>query len=459
MSGDDPVGSQAYGQHTPHRGAIAIERVSSDDLMSLATDRGAVPMQVGAILILDTTGGCEPASIIAAVGQRLPAIPRLRQRLARPGIGFGRPIWIDDPRFRIEDHVSIAQYPASKGLDGLLATAADLLTTRLASDRPLWAALVVPEFDDGRTGVVIVFHHVLADGIAGLAILGALADDSPAVPKRDFPRPVPSRAQLAHDVTQGHLVALVRLPRTIVRLGQALTQLGPSLRGRASASSLNQQTGAGQRFAMVDSDLASVRDVAHANDATFNDVVLCAISGALRHLLVERGERIDEFVISVPFSSRRGAVPGSLGNQSGAVPIRLPAAGAALDRLRAVANITTVAKRSPRGASVAVLGPLFRGLARIGLYQWFVDHQRVVHTFVTNLKGPTSALSLGRFPIVGIVPLTLAVGNVTVSFAVLSYKGRLTVTIASDLTTCPGLDLLRDSLAAELSTITGTTCH
>jgi hypothetical protein len=210
---------------------------------------------------------------------------------------------------------------------------------------------------------------------------------------------------------------------------------------------------------MVDCDLASVRDVAHANDATINDVVLCAITGALRHLLVERGELIDEFVISVPFSSRRGAVPGSLGNQSGAVPIRLPAAGAALDRLRAVANITRVAKRSPRGASVAVLGPLFRGLARIGLYQRFVDHQRVVHTFVTNLKGPTSALSLGRFPIVGIVPLTLAVGNVTLSFAVLSYKGRLSVTIASDLTACPDLDVLRYSLAAELSTITGTTCH
>jgi hypothetical protein len=63
---------------------------------------------------------------------------------------------------------------------------------------------------------------------------------------------------------------------------------------------------------------------------------------------------------------------------------------------------------------------------------------------------------LGGFPIVDIVPLTIAVGNVTVSFAVLSYTGRLTVTIISDLTTCPDLDILREALTAELAAVTGT---
>jgi WS/DGAT/MGAT family acyltransferase len=424
--------------------------------MSLATDHGRAPMQVGAVLILDTSAGVDPAAVIGAVERRVLAIPRLRQRLVRPGIPFGRPIWVDDPRFRIEDHVSIAPYPTSHGMDGLLATAADFLTTRLPSDRPLWAALVVPDTDDGRTGLVIVLHHVLADGVAGLAILAALADGSPSAPEASLPRPAPSRGQLALDAWRGHLVAIRRLPHTLARVGQALAQLGPSVRARAAESSLNHPTGAHQRFAIIDCDLDAVKDVAHANDATINDVVLSGITGALRHLLVERGEIVDEFVISVPFSSRRVAVGGSLGNQSGAIPIRLPATGAPLDRLKAVASITRVEKQSARGASTAVLGPLFRAVARVGLYQWFVDRQRVVHTFVTNLKGPTTPLSLGGFPIVDIVPLTIAVGNVTVSFAVLSYTGRLTVTIISDLTTCPDLDILREALTAELAAVTGT---
>jgi diacylglycerol O-acyltransferase len=441
-------------------GAIELERVSTDDLMWLASDHGRVPMQVGAVLILDTSAGVDPAALIGAVERRVPAIPRLRQRLVRPGIPFGRPIWVDDPRFRIEGHVSVAAgYPTLKGMDGLLATAADFLTTRLPSDRPLWAALVVPDVSDGRTGLVIVLHHVLADGVAGLAILAALADESPDVPELNFPRPAPSRGQLALDAARDHLVAIRRLPQTLAWVGQALAQLGPSVRAHAAESSLNQPTGAPQRFALVDIDLAAVGDVAHANDATINDVVLSAITGALRRLLIERGELIDEFVISVPFSWRRGTVHGSLGNQVGAVPIRLPATGAALDRLRAVADITRVEKLTAQGASTAVLGPLFRAVARVGMYQWFVDHQRVAHTFVTNLKGPTSALSLGGFPIVDIVPLTIAVGNVTVSFAVLSYTGRLTVTIVSDLTTCPDLDVLRDALAAEFAAMTGPVCH
>lgn len=436
--------------------AADIERVTSDDLMSLATDRGAVPMQVGAVLILDTPAEYDPATLIAAIGRRVPAVPRLRQRLVRPGILFGRPVWIDDPRFRIDDHVSIAPRPAASGVDGLLTVASELVATRLLSDRPLWAALIVPEMGDGHTGLVFVFHHVVADGIAGLAILAALADGSPDAPESNFPQSAPTRAALARDAARGRLVAIRLIPRALARLGEAMVQVGPSLRARASASSLNQPTGERRHLATVDCDLAAVRDVAHANGATINDVVLSAITGALHHLLTERGEVVDKIVISVLFSSRRTAATGSLGNQSGAIPIRLPASGDPLERLRAVANITTAEKLSTRGVSAAVLGPLFRVLARIGMYQRFVDHQRIVNTFVSNLKGPETALSLGGFPVVDIVPLTTTSGNITVLFAVLSYAGKLTITIVSDPATCPDLDALRHALVAELAALSAT---
>ena len=41
-------------------------------------------------------------------------------------------------------------------------------------------------------------------------------------------------------------------------------------------------------------------------------------------------------------------------------------------------------------------------------------------------------------------------GNVTVSFAVLSYAGSLTVTLVADPGTCPDLSELRDALEEEL---------
>ena len=69
-----------------------------------------------------------------------------------------------------------------------------------------------------------------------------------------------------------------------------------------------------------------------------------------------RGERVDEFIVSVPFSSRRHA--------------------------------SADAKRAPRGGTNVVLGPAFRLLAHLGVYERFINRQRRTHTFVTNLRGP-----------------------------------------------------------------------
>jgi hypothetical protein len=56
---------------------------------------------------------------------------------------------------------------------------------------------------------------------------------------------------------------------------------------------------------------------------------------------------------------------------------------------------------------------------------------------------------MGR-PIRGIIPLSIAIGNVTVAFTILSYAGRLTVTVNADPQTCPDLNFLCAALAEEL---------
>jgi hypothetical protein len=184
-----------------------------------------------------------------------------------------------------------------------------------------------------------------------------------------------------------------------------------------------------------------------------NDVVLSAIAAALHRLLESRGEHVDRFVISVPFSTRRHASADDLGNQSGVIPLPVTAVGDPAQRLRSLAETTRAAKRAQRGASTALLGPFFRLLAAAGLYRWFIDHQRLIHTFVSNLRGPESRLSFLHCPITSIVPLSTASGNVTISFAVLSYAGSLTVTLVADPDTCSDLSGLRDALEEELGVL------
>ena len=75
---------------------------------------------------------------------------------------------------------------------------------------------------------------------------------------------------------------------------------------------------------------------------------------------------------------------------------------------------------------------LFRALSRLGLFRLFVDHQRLVHTFETNLRGPAEPVTLAGSTVRAIVPAAVNAGNVAVSFDVLSYAGVLGVTIVTD---------------------------
>ena len=151
-----------------------LDRVSVDDLMSLVPDRGRTPVQIGAILVLDVGAGLDPARLLATLDRRLPAVPRLRQKLVHPPVFSGRPVWVDDPRFKITDHVSVLRCPSPGGQDAVLDVAASLLMTPLPRDRALWAATLVTDVGVGQAALILRFHHVLADGVAGLAILADL---------------------------------------------------------------------------------------------------------------------------------------------------------------------------------------------------------------------------------------------------------------------------------------------
>ena len=433
------------------------ERVSTDDLMSLAAERASTPMQVGAVLMLDARESPDPALVVDAVAHRIAAVPRLRQRLVKVPWGCGRPVWVDDRDFTITNHVSVIRCPEPGGESAVLGVAAEMLLTRLPRDRPLWAAKLVTNAGEGGAALVIVFHHVLADGIGGLAVLASLVDGAAEAHGSLVPLRMPSLPQLALEAATDRIRSAGNVPAVIRRLRGAASQVRPAFTTRLARSSLNKPTGPRRRFVIVRVDLSQIRSAAHEHEATVNDVVLSAIAAALHRLLAIRGERVDQFVISVPFSARRQASARDLGNKSGVIPLRVSGVGDPARRLESLAEATRAAKRAQRGASTALLGPFFRLLAQAGLYRWFIDRQRLIHTFVTNLKGPENRLSFLDCPITSIIPLSAATGNVTVSFAVLSYAGSLTITLIADPDTCPDLSELRDALEEEVRVLTAST--
>jgi hypothetical protein len=113
--------------------------------------------------------------------------------------GCGPPVWVDDPAFDPVRHVRVEPCPASGDEEAVLELAAAVMTEPLSRSHPLWAAVVVPGLAGGRLAVVPVLHHVLADGLGGLAILTRLVDGAEPGPVPPFPRPSPRWWELAVD--------------------------------------------------------------------------------------------------------------------------------------------------------------------------------------------------------------------------------------------------------------------
>ena len=60
---------------------------------------------------------------------------------------------------------------------------------------------------------------------------------------------------------------------------------------------------------------------------------------------------------------------------------------------------------------IAVLGWLFRPLATLGGYQWYMNHQHRFRTVVTHVRGPTEPVTFGGSSITAAVPIRAGPGG------------------------------------------------
>jgi diacylglycerol O-acyltransferase / wax synthase len=428
-----------------------VDRAQPDDLLELAVDRGSVPWQVGALLVLDHP--LEPPEVLRALAERVRAVPRLRRKLVRTPPLCGRPVWVDDPGFAVERHVREVRCPAPADDAALYDVAVEAVGTRLSLRHPPWAAVLVSGLSGGRGALVVVFHHVLADGVGGLAVLAQLVDGAPPADDEGFPRLPPTRRRLFTAALSGRVRAISHLHRGLRQVRDAVGELRSTDAPRAPRCSLNRPTGPRRALRVVRIDLAAVRAAAHAHGGTVNDVVLVAAGGALGTLLTRRGERVEEVVVSVPITSRRHTEADRLGNAVGVLPVAVPTSGPPAARLAALARRTAGRRAAPRAASGVLLDAGFRLVAATGALPWILNHQHLVTTFVTNLRGPQAPVMLLGAPVTEVVPVTTTTGNVPVVFGALSYAGVLTLTVVGDPDACPELDALAADLRAELDAL------
>jgi diacylglycerol O-acyltransferase len=445
---------------------MGIDRAGSADLAFLAMDGRGHPEQFAAVLTLDRP--LDPAVAGRLLAERVTAVPRLRQKLLRTPPGCGRPVWVDDPTYDVRRQLSRIALPPPGDEQALLDAALAATVRPLPRDRPLWRAVLVDGPAGGVTAVVLVLHHVLADGLAGLAVLAQLLDQPEQAdaqvlgPGRDetggpvAPRPPPGVTRLAAEAFRGRVTAVRHLPRTWRLLRESMTAGGGLAAPHAAACSLLRPTGQRHAVVAVHADLRRLRAAAHAHGGTVNAALVAAVTGALHRLLTARGEPIERLALAMPVAGRPAAAADRLGNQVSPLLIDVAVTGEAGERIARIAAAVRARRDLAAGPSaLGLFGPVFRAVAALGGYHWYLNRQQRLHTLVSYVRGPDQPGRFAGATVDAVVPISIGEsGNITVSFVAMSYAETLTVTAVADPDHCPDLGLLSRALRAELDALT-----
>jgi diacylglycerol O-acyltransferase / wax synthase len=445
-----------------------MERLSANDLFTLWWDDFGWPGDIGALVILDGTslldrdGRFRIEAVRRAIEARLHLLPRFRQLLYRPRRGLGWPLWVDAPSFELADHVGVVPLPAPGDQAQLLLACERLRRRRLDPARPRWEARFLPGLPEGRVGLFLRMHHAMADGVAGVAAFGALLDlaaDTPAPAAPPWaPAPIPSAAELFADNARRRAQSLVR---TLSSLAEPASRLRDARRTlpvwremfaeqRAPRTSLNRPIGPARQLALIASQLDLAKMIAHARQAKVNDVLLAAIAGGLRNLLLGRGEQVGDLVLRtmVPISLHHEQPGQARGNQDSEMVVPLPIGEPdPLRRLQLIMAETTERKKKARPQ---VTSGIFRfAVAQRALCR-HLPRQRYMNISLSNVPGPPVPLYMAGAPLLEVFPMVPLVGNITLAVVVLSYAGQLNLTAVADRDGCPDVDVFADGVRGTL---------
>jgi diacylglycerol O-acyltransferase / wax synthase len=451
--------------------APVVDRLSGQDLSMLWPDKFGWPQDIGVIGVLDGTGlfdadgGLRIGRVRGAIASRLHLVPRLRQVVYRPRRGLGRPLWVDVESVDLANHVRVLSLPAPADDEQLLRACERLHQRQLDRSRPLWELWLLPGLPDGRVGLYIKLHHVVADGAAAVALLGTLLDTapdpaSPAAPGWT-PRPVPPARLLLVDNLRRHGEALstsgaqlIHPVRAVRRTRGGWHALRGMLAEHAPRTSLNRPVGPDRRIALVRSRLDVVQDVAHTADGTVNDVILAVIAGGLRDLLRQRGEHVEDVVLRamVPISLHREAPGQAQGNLDGgmlaALPVGEPDIGRRLGLIIADTTLRKTQARRPAQTGIAGSTVIRKILLRL------MDRQRLANVYIANVPGPPVPLYLAGARLLEVFPVVPLTGNLTLCVGVLSYSGQLNFAPIADPASCPDLPVFTGALQRSVADIT-----
>jgi len=407
--------------------------------------------------------------LLAVLEHRWLKFDRFRQRLVKPSLPTRKPYWEADPYFDLSSHFRRIALPPPSDQAALQQMVSDLMSSPLDYSKPLWQFHLVENYGEG-SAIIARIHHSIADGLALIYVLLSLTDMTP-----DAPWPEPQADEEGEEegsLFGGMLGSLFSQSRSAVSTagswsGRAVRGSWSTVRNPNRAVGL-MQSGADAGYVasrlLLRSDdpetpfkgnlgpmkrgawsrplsLRDIKVIKNATKTTVNDVLISAMSGALRHYMLERGETPVEFRATVPVNMRTAEEMGELGNKFGLVFLSLPVSiPDPLDRLTEVhLRMEELKRSSEAGVILALLNVVGLSVRQIQDLVVTILAKKAT-TVVTNVPGPPIPLFLAGREIEDLMFWVPQAGRLGMGISILSYAGKVYLGVATDVKLVPDPD-------------------
>lgn len=453
-----------------------MERMGALDATFLAVEDAVNHMHIGSVGIFEGP----PPSFEAfrdLVDSKLPLVPRYRQKVRTAPASIGRPVWIDDPNFRLEYHVRHTALPSPGGDEQLQRLVGRVMSQQLDRHKPLWEMWMIEGLNDGSWACITKVHHCMVDGVAGSDLIAVLLDleRSPSRTSSESeevdwaPEPEPSTFDLARHSLTGlaavpftwarRVGGVLRNPRivigTVTDTVRGAGGLTPAS-GTPSDSSLFRPIGPHRRWLGAQASLDDIKRVKDAAGFTVNDVALAMATSGLRSLLDKRGELSawSDVRSLVPVSMRAKDARGVLDNRVAALLADLPVSiDDPVERLSMIHERMLELKGSGEvEASEAVLDTtaLMPPMLTALITRVLTHRQHTVHTVTTNVPGPPFPLYALGHRMLAAYPYVPIAGKMSVGIAMWSYIDALNFGLTTDADSPDDLDVLASGITTGL---------
>jgi diacylglycerol O-acyltransferase / wax synthase len=452
--------------------------MSTADAAWLHMDRPTNLMIINSVLLFDQPVDWERVKQVTQE-RMVDAYPRFHQRVVESRLPLRPPRWEDDPDFDLEHHMHHRGLPAPGDTATLQELVSDLMTMPLDRNRPLWHIYLIDGFGEG-SAMIARMHHCIADGISLARVMMSLTD---GFPEAGIGPALPEPRSRCSGPVLGTADAAVRALTGAARLGTAAVRQGAQIAVSPShagslAGAIGRDAATFGRMLLTPADAATafkgdpgisrrvawsrqlslqeIKDIAHRNDATVNDVLLAAVSGAMRHYLQDHHSPVGEIQAMVPFNLRPldQPVPRELGNKFGLVFLPLPVGTSGSYR-----RLNEIHKRM-RKIKDGRDGAVSYGLLSVTGFAPEVVERRVVDMFsakgtavMTNVPGPREPVYLAGTPVSTVLVWAPTSGHIGMSVSIYSYRGEVTVGLMVDATLIPDPDQIVTALESELAAL------